>query len=140
MGLVAGYGIQLVIVVQSLTQLKQLYEDGWENFLGQAGAVVLVGPPADDFTAQYLSKRSGEKTICQPNVGMNINTGGIGLTNGEGYGRRQYLMPQDLYGLPPGYGFVWAAGLSDPIPAYFPPYWDVERLNRRARANPYYRG
>src|SRR4051794_31955917 len=66
LGLVAGYGIQLVIVVQSLTQLHQLYENGWENFLGQAGAVALVGPPADDFTAQYLSKRSGEKTICQP--------------------------------------------------------------------------
>jgi type IV secretion system protein VirD4 len=140
LGLVAGYGIQLVIVVQSLTQLKQTYEDGWENFLGQAGAVALVGPPADKFTADYLSARSGEKTICQPNVGMNINANGTGLSNGEGYTRRPYLMPQDLYGLPPGHGFVWAAGLADPIPAYFPPYWDVERLNRRARANPYYRG
>ena len=47
LGLVAGYGIQLVIVVQSLTQLHQLYENAWENFLGQAGAVVLIGAPAD---------------------------------------------------------------------------------------------
>jgi type IV secretion system protein VirD4 len=140
LGLVAGSGIQLIIVVQSLTQLHQLYENGWENFLGMAGAVALVGPPGDAFTAEYLSKRSGEKTICQPNVGISINPGGVGLSNGEAYTRRQYLMPMDLYDLQPGFGFVWAAGLANPIPAYFPPYWDVERLNRRARANPYYRG
>jgi type IV secretion system protein VirD4 len=140
LGLVAGYGIQIIVVVQSLTQLHQLYENGWENFLGQAGAVALVGPPADKFTADYLSARSGEKTICQPNVGMSINPGGIGLSNGEGYTRRPHLMPMDLYDLQPGHGYVWAAGLANPIPAYFPPYWDVERLNRRARANPYYRG
>ena len=54
-GLVAGSGIQLVIVVQSLVQLKQLYGDGWEAFFGQAGAVALVGSAGDDFTAEYLS-------------------------------------------------------------------------------------
>ena len=30
----------------------------------------------------------------------------------------------------------WAAGLADPIPAYFPGYYDVELLNRRARRKP----
>jgi type IV secretion system protein VirD4 len=140
LGLVAGYGIQLVIVVQSLTQLHQLYENAWENFLGQAGAVVLIGAPADKFTADYLSSRSGERTICQPHAGLTLNPGGVGLSNGEAYTRRPYLMPMDLYDLQPGHGFVWAAGLADPIPAYFPPYWDVDRLNKRARANPYYRG
>jgi type IV secretion system protein VirD4 len=141
LGLVAGSGIQLVIVVQSLTQLAQTYETtGWENFFGQAGAVVLVGPPADKFTAEYLAPRAGEMTIRQPNVGMTLNPGGIGLSNGEAYTRRQYLMPMDLYGLQPGYGYVWVAGLSNAIPAYFPPFFDVDQLNRRARANPYYRG
>ena len=140
LGLVAGYGIQLVIVVQSLTQLHQLYESAWENFLGQAGAVVLIGAPADKFTADYLSSRSGERTILQPNANMSFNPGGFGLSNGEAYTRRPHLMPQDLYGLQPGYGYVWVAGQSNAIPAYFPPYWDVERLARRARANPYYRG
>jgi len=140
LGLVAGYGIQLVVVVQSLTQLKLHYEEGWENFLGQAGAVALVGPPADKFTAEYLSSRSGEKTILQPNISMSLNPGGPSLSSGESYTRRQYLMPQDLYSLQPGDGYVWVAGLSNAIPTYFPPYWDVERLDERARANPYYRG
>jgi type IV secretion system protein VirD4 len=139
-GLVAGYGIRIIIVVQSLTQLKEIYKDAWENFLGNAAATVLVGAPADKFTAEYLASRSGEMTIRQPNVGMTLNPGGIGLSNGEAYTRRQYLMPMDLYGLQPGYGYVWVAGLSNAIPAYFPPYWDVDLLRKRSRANPYYNG
>ena len=141
LGMVAGCGIQLIFVVQSLTQLKLHYEDGWENFLGQAGLVALVGPPADDFTAEYLAtKRSGQRTICTPNSGWSMNQGGVGLSNGEAFTRVQHLLPQDLYNLQPGCGFIWAAGLADPIPVYYPGYYDVDRLNRRARANPYYRG
>jgi len=141
LGMVAGCGIRLVFVVQSLTQLKLHYGDGWENFLGQAGAWVLVGATSDELSATYLSKRGGEMTIKQPNVGSNINAGGgMGLSTGAGYGRRPWLMEQDLYSIKPNFGYVWATGLSGAIPAYFPPYWDVETLNARARRNPYYKG
>jgi type IV secretion system protein VirD4 len=141
LGLVAGNGIQLVFVVQSLTQLVLHYgRDAWENFMGQAGCVILIGPPGDKFTADYLSSRSGETTILQPSSSTSLNQGAVGLSNGEGYTRRQYLTPHDLYGLQPGFGYVWVAGLSNAIPAYFPPYFDVEQLARRARANPFYRG
>ena len=72
---------------------------------------------------------------------MNLNPGGgIGLSNGEGYTRLPYLSPQDLYDLQPAHGFVWTAGLANAIPAYFPPYWDVDQIARRARRNPYYNG
>jgi type IV secretion system protein VirD4 len=143
LGLVAGCSIQLVIVVQSLVQLKQLYGDAWEAFLGQAGAVILVGSPGDDFSATYLAAHSGDRTLCQPNASLNVNPGGLGWTTGKGYGRRQYLMPQDLRNIRRGEGFIWLAGLNDPLPAMFPPYYDDPlrpELARRARANPYYRG
>jgi type IV secretion system protein VirD4 len=140
MGLVAGYGIQVVIVVQSLAQLHQLYENNWETFSGSAAAVVLVGPAPDEFTANYLSSRSGERTILTPNAGTSFNPGGFGMSAGEAYTRRAYLMPQDLYRLEKGFGYVWVKGLSNAIPAYFPPYWDVAQLAKRARRNPYYRG
>jgi type IV secretion system protein VirD4 len=138
LGMVAGSGIQLVFVVQSLTQLALHYGNSWENFMGQAGCVVLIGPPADKFTAEYLSSRSGENTILSPTANMSMNPGGVGLSNGEAYTRRRHLMPQDLYALQPGFGYVFAAGLSNAIPAYFPPYFDVALLNRRARHNPWY--
>jgi hypothetical protein len=62
---------------------------------------------------------------------------------GKGYNRRQYLMPMDLRNIRRGEGFIWIAGMNDPIPAMFPPYYaDPLRpeLKRRARDNPYYRG
>ena len=40
----------------------------------------------------------------QPNVGLNLNPGGVGLSAGEAYGRRRYLEPQDLRNIPPGSG------------------------------------
>ena len=142
-GLVAGCKIQVVMVVQSLAQLKQHYGDGWETFFGQAGAVILVGSPGDDFTANYLANHSGELTMRQPNVGLNLNPGGVGLSSGEAYGRRQYLMPMDLRNIRKGEGYIWLAGLNDPIPAMFPPYYDDPlrpELKQRARANPYISG
>jgi type IV secretory pathway TraG/TraD family ATPase VirD4 len=139
-GLVAGYGIQVVLVVQSLSALRELYSHAWEAFVGNAAALVLVGAPADKFTAEYLSARSGDTTIRQPNAGMQLNSAGVGISSGEGYTRRRYLMPSDLYDLPPGYGFVFMAGMADPIPARFPPYWTEEPTNSRARRNPFYRG
>jgi type IV secretion system protein VirD4 len=139
-GLVAGSSIQLVIVVQSLAQLKQHYGDGWETFFGQAGAVILVGSPGDEFTCDYLANHSGELTMRQPNVGLNLSAGGVSLSSGEGYGRRPYLMAQDLRNTRKGEGYIWIAGLNDPIPAMFPPYYDDPVLKHRARANPYFRG
>jgi type IV secretory pathway TraG/TraD family ATPase VirD4 len=140
LGMVAGNRCQLVFVVQSLTQLKLHYGEGWENFMAQACAWVLVGAPSDELTASYLSRRSGQMTIKQPNVGHNINTGGgMGLSNNQNYTQRPWLMEQDLYSLQPGFGYVFATGLKGAIPVYLPPYWDVENLNARARANPWYR-
>jgi type IV secretion system protein VirD4 len=142
-GLVAGCSIQLVMVVQDLSQLKTLYGDGLGTFLGQAGAIILVGPVTDDFTAEYLAKHSGDMTIRQPNAGLNQNPGGLGWSWGDAFTRRQYLMPMDFRNNKNGEGFIWVAGLNDPIPAMFPPYYDDPlrpELARRARANPYYRG
>jgi type IV secretory pathway TraG/TraD family ATPase VirD4 len=140
LGMVAGNNCQLVFVVQSLTQLKLHYGDGWENFLGQAGAWVLIGAPSDKLTAEYLSARSGERTIIQPNASTNLNAGGgMGVGSGTGVTIRPWLTPDDLYAIQPGFGYVWATGLSGAIPAYFPPYWDVAALNARARRNPFYK-
>lgn len=139
LGLVRGYGVQLMPVLQSLIQLKQLYENSYENFLGQAGAIVGL-TPNDWFTADWMSRRSGETTIRQPSVNTNQNPGGMGTSIGESFGRRPYLMPQDLFGLREGFGFVWSAGQARPIPAYLPGYWDVSAWARRARLDPYHVG
>ena len=69
LGLVAGYGIQLILVVQSLTQLKDIYGDGWEKFMGMAAFTALVGPAADDFTAIIWPPEVENGRSCRPMPG-----------------------------------------------------------------------
>ena len=61
-GQIRGFGVQLWPVLQDLNQLKALYRDRWETFLGNAGTVQFFGIN-DQFTAQYVSRVLGEQTI-----------------------------------------------------------------------------
>jgi type IV secretion system protein VirD4 len=61
-GLMAGYGIQLIGVVQDFSQLKRLYGDGWETFISNAGFIQYFGS-RDRITSEYFSALCGETTI-----------------------------------------------------------------------------
>jgi type IV secretion system protein VirD4 len=58
---VRGYGIQIMPVFQDLNQLKSLYRERWETFVGNAGAIVAFAPN-DATTAKWLEDRLGETT------------------------------------------------------------------------------
>src|SRR5690606_28157338 len=59
---IAGYGVKLAVIVQTLTQLKDLYKDNWETFVANAG-VKLFACNDDHFTRDYVSKLIGEEDI-----------------------------------------------------------------------------
>jgi type IV secretion system protein VirD4 len=61
-GLAAGFGMKLLIVLQDLTQLRRHYKDGWETFLGNAGAMIFFGNN-DMTTLDYISKRCGQTSL-----------------------------------------------------------------------------
>jgi hypothetical protein len=70
---------------------------------------------------------------------LNFNPGGgIGSTTGDAYGRRPALMPQDLRNIPPGQGYIWLAGLNDPIPAIFPPLPGEDKTTLRYQQKPHH--
>ncbi|MGH1404340.1 MAG: type IV secretory system conjugative DNA transfer family protein [Alphaproteobacteria bacterium] len=60
-GLMAGYGLVLHMIIQDLSQLKSLYPS-WETFIANCG-VIQVSGVNDLFTAEYLSKLCGTTTI-----------------------------------------------------------------------------
>lgn len=139
--LVRGYGIQIMPVLQDLHQLKTLYKDRWETFVGMAGAVVAFG--AREMTsAKWMSERAGDKT----EVAASFNSGtGVGTSGGEssnqGLSWQQikvpFIVPQKFFALRKGFVFVWLAGVSDTIASYLPYYRNVQMLEDRARDNPY---
>lgn len=57
-GLMAGYDVKLWTVMQDLSQIKALYPNSWETFMGNAGVIEAFGN-ADLTTSEYLSKRIG---------------------------------------------------------------------------------
>jgi type IV secretion system protein VirD4 len=60
--LMAGFGIQLWGIVQDLSQLERIYNNGWETFIGNSGVLQYFGS-RDNKTSGYFSKLCGVTTI-----------------------------------------------------------------------------
>ena len=61
-GLMAGFGVKLWVVLQDLTQIKRLYKESWETFIGNAG-VTTFWSNSDKTTLDYLSERLGQTSV-----------------------------------------------------------------------------
>jgi type IV secretion system protein VirD4 len=61
-GLMAGFGIQLWGIVQDASQLKTIYGEGWETFIGNSGMIQYFGS-RDRMTAEYFQALCGVTTV-----------------------------------------------------------------------------
>ena len=61
-GQIAGFGVKLWPVVQDLTQLKAIYKERWETFMGNAGVLQFFGN-SDATTLEWVSKRLGKTSL-----------------------------------------------------------------------------
>lgn len=60
----AGFGVKLFFVLQSLEQLKSTYKDNWETFLANAGLKILFSIE-DQFTRKYASDLMGMAEVIR---------------------------------------------------------------------------
>lgn len=61
-GQIAGFGLKLWVILQDLGQLKSLYGDRWETFMGNAGVMQFFGN-SDLTTLKWVSERLGKTTV-----------------------------------------------------------------------------
>jgi type IV secretory pathway TraG/TraD family ATPase VirD4 len=61
---IAGYGVKLFFVLQSLEQLKAVYKDNWETFLANSGLKVFFNLE-DHFSREYVSKLIGDTEVIR---------------------------------------------------------------------------
>src|ERR1039457_4103091 len=61
---IAGYGVKLFFVLQSLEQLKAVYKDNWETFLANSGLKMFFNLE-DNFSRDYVSKLIGETEVVR---------------------------------------------------------------------------
>lgn len=102
-GLMAGFGIQIWGIVQDLSQLKRIYGDGWETFIGNSGVLQYFGS-RDQMTAEYFSKLCGVTTVqtlteaisraVTHAMGGNSNTYTLGTTTA--HAQRNLAYPDEL--------------------------------------------
>ena len=143
--LVRGYGIQMMPILQDLNQLKKLYPDMWETFVGMAGAVMSFAPN-DMTTAEWLSKRVGDtsRLSISYNSGSSSGSGaGAGGTS-EGFSystvKAPFLSPHQLFGLSKSKVIVSLDGVSNVLGVETPAYYEIVQTDLRARKNPYFLG
>ena len=143
-GLVRGYGVQIWPVLQDLNQLKSLYKDRWETFVGNAGVVMGFGPN-DLTTAEWMSRRTGDTTVAAASFNKgdaqsSAGQGSMSQSSGLGYSqaRRPLLLPQEVMDAPEGAGLMWSAGSSLTVTFMAEPYWEIPEFKSRAGSNPYF--
>lgn len=61
---IAGYGVKLFFVLQSLEQLKAAYKENWETFLSNSGLKIFFSLD-DHFSRDYVSKLVGETELIR---------------------------------------------------------------------------
>lgn len=61
---IAGFGVKMFFVLQSLEQLKSAYPDRWETFFANCGVRIFFAI-TDNFTNQYVSDALGEQEVIR---------------------------------------------------------------------------
>lgn len=84
---IAGFGVKLVLVVQTLAQLKETYRDNWETLLANAGLRMFFGNE-DGFTREYVSKLVGECEVVR-HTRSGSATSGSSRSRTESIGRSE---------------------------------------------------
>lgn len=71
---IAGFGVKLVFVTQTLGQLKDLYKDNWETMVANAG-IKLFFSNDDNFTREYVSRSIGDREIIRDMASISQSVG-----------------------------------------------------------------
>lgn len=115
MAMFRGYGIKLWSVWQDLNQAREIYGEFWETFAANAG-VLLAFQPQDNYTAQYLSQRTGLATRDT----MSWSWSGKTPTFSGGQTGMPLMLPQALRDMGPGEAVILSHVAKGPVRAFLP--------------------
>eukprot|EP00820_Chromera_velia_P001556 Cvel_2800.t1-p1 / transcript=Cvel_2800.t1 / gene=Cvel_2800 / organism=Chromera_velia_CCMP2878 / gene_product=Conjugal transfer protein TraG, putative / transcript_product=Conjugal transfer protein TraG, putative / location=Cvel_scaffold113:18021-19946(-) / protein_length=642 / sequence_SO=supercontig / SO=protein_coding / is_pseudo=false len=84
---IAGFGVKLVFVCQTLAQLKETYKENWETLVANAGIKLFFGND-DHFTREYASKLIGEHEVYRTTTSRTETQGqsrSVGVSESTGF-------------------------------------------------------
>jgi type IV secretion system protein VirD4 len=136
MGIARGFGVQLWPFLQDLNQLHALYKDRWQTFISARG-VLTAFAPQDMFTAEYLSKLCGNKTVIVESENVRPDSGLPG--GGRGPQGVPLIRPEELMGMPAGQMLCFVEPVKSPFFTTARGYWETS-FAHGLDDNPYHRG
>jgi type IV secretory pathway TraG/TraD family ATPase VirD4 len=134
-----NFGVNIIVVFQTMGQLKGLYGDDWSLFV--SGAVVALPPGTGDMdTAKWISERAGQ--VIVPVLSASDPNSPTDLWPRPSWGpqTRARIPIEKIFAMPPWHAIAFLPGRDAPLPIRCDGYFAVPELNKRADANPYYLG
>ncbi|GAB5527504.1 MAG: hypothetical protein Roseis2KO_53760 [Roseivirga sp.] len=124
MALMAGFNLQLLPVLQDLSQLKAHYKDSWETFIANTAFQCFLGIE-DVFTAEYVSRKLGDKTehFSSPVQGENTQ-----------FWQRKLRTPDEVMNED---AVIVFNNLGRPFRTLKTPYYRKKSLRNKYQRNPY---
>jgi type IV secretion system protein VirD4 len=137
MGLGAGYGFQLLPVLQNLSQLQELYPQGWETFLANSGFKIFYAP-RDKTTSDYLSEMSGITEVRTVSKSFGERPDGeLAVNLSFQQHARKYLLPHETRYLGDDEALVFGEGIPGVIRAGRRPYFASPEFKKLFDPDPY---
>jgi type IV secretion system protein VirD4 len=140
-----SYGISIWMLVQDLSQLREVYRTSWETLLANTRVKQAFGT-ADDATAEYLSRLTGQATVrvetLNQSTGTSTGRGFLGQRqhgSAHHYGEtgRRLLLPDEIRRLPADRQLLFISG-ELPLLTTRLDYRRRPDLAARAQPNPLY--
>lgn len=100
--------IMATIILQNISQLKELFKDSWEGIIGNADAVVFLGGN-EQSTHKYVSELLGKETIDTQTSSQSKGRNGSFSKNFQQTGR-ELLTPDEVRMLDNKYAIVFLRG------------------------------
>ena len=122
MGLMAGYGVQLWLILQDIHQLKATYGKRAGTFLSNAGVLQVFGVNDHD-SAKLVSDLMGQSTVVWANMSHALDSEESGLSYSEQHVGRPLLTPDEVRNLRQELQLLFLAG-QRPIVAGKLRYYD----------------
>lgn len=99
MATVRSRGINCVMIIQDIPQLKMRYLESWKTILNNCGTVLTLGINEPDETARWISNRIGETSIEVETEAISKVAGRerhFTSKNSKGVGKRSLLSPDEV--------------------------------------------
>lgn len=132
--LVAGLNININMIVQDLSQLKNKYPKEFESFIANCGILLVLGVN-DNYTASYLEKRSGMLTTKI--ISHHYSQRNLQQSSTMAVGKRETLDASDFFFKDKNLCFIFFEGIYPIVVEKFP-YWehpDYEKMPKNEKGN-----